>query len=437
MPSSPSPGLSLLHALDRPLISIILPCLDEEAVLAETLSGLDRMASGQPDCRFEFIFVDDGSRDRTAAILREAAARDPRARLLRFARNFGQQIAVSAGIEVARGDAVVLMDADLQDPPEVVAGAGAACRRGAVEAEAERGGWVIVAALADHLLVNATSEIRVLRYLAPMLPVLAVVAAVSLARLRPVALAVALAAAGWWGWGAVRACGQHPRLIATAWMRGLPAGSAIANETGWDESLPVLQAFPVADWSTPPGPFATVAMDVTDPEGPGTAARLAGALAQADYVVISSGRQIEVMPRLPERFPTVTRYYRALLAGELCFTRVLHLDRGYPLPFWRLDDSFAQEAWRLYAIRSCRSGKSSPASTGRRPSASCRAVRAVHLRRERKSARGVGNHVAPIVREPLHGGGKPEPAGNDDAVVWSVGHLRRVSTRRRKRVLRP
>lgn len=105
----------------NPLISIILPCLDEEAVLAETLVSLGRLAAGQGDCRFEFVFVDDGSHDRTPVILRAAAEADPRIRVLRFARNFGQQIAVSAGIEVATGDAIVLMDADLQDPPEVVA----------------------------------------------------------------------------------------------------------------------------------------------------------------------------------------------------------------------------------------------------------------------------------------------------------------------------
>ncbi|MCX7288556.1 MAG: glycosyltransferase family 2 protein [Rhodobacterales bacterium] len=113
------------HPTDRrganPLISVILPCLDEEDVLAETLARLDRMALAQADCRFEFIFVDDGSRDRTAEILRQAAAGDDRVRVMRFARNFGQQIAVTAGIEMAAGDAVVLMDADLQDPPEVVA----------------------------------------------------------------------------------------------------------------------------------------------------------------------------------------------------------------------------------------------------------------------------------------------------------------------------
>lgn len=105
----------------NPLISIILPCLDEEAVLGETLARLGRVAASQTDCRFEFVFVDDGSRDQTPVILANAAAADSRIRVLRFARNFGQQIAVSAGIEVAAGDAVVLMDADLQDPPEVVA----------------------------------------------------------------------------------------------------------------------------------------------------------------------------------------------------------------------------------------------------------------------------------------------------------------------------
>jgi polyisoprenyl-phosphate glycosyltransferase len=105
----------------NPLVSVVLPCLNEEDVLAETLTRLNAMAAAQPDCRFEFIFVDDGSRDRTAEILWSAAAQDDRVKAMRFARNFGQQIAVTAGIEMAKGNAIVLMDADLQDPPEVVA----------------------------------------------------------------------------------------------------------------------------------------------------------------------------------------------------------------------------------------------------------------------------------------------------------------------------
>ncbi len=104
----------------KDLISIIVPCFDEEEVLPETLARLDALASARPDCAFEFIFVDDGSRDDTGRILREAAENDDRLRIVMFSRNFGQQIAVTAGIDVARGDAVVLMDSDLQDPPETV-----------------------------------------------------------------------------------------------------------------------------------------------------------------------------------------------------------------------------------------------------------------------------------------------------------------------------
>ena len=104
----------------NPLVSIIVPCLDEMAVLPETLRRLRGLADGLDDVRFEFIFVDDGSRDATLAVLRAAVAGDARLRVISFSRNFGQQIAVTAGLDAARGDAVVLMDSDLQDPPEVV-----------------------------------------------------------------------------------------------------------------------------------------------------------------------------------------------------------------------------------------------------------------------------------------------------------------------------
>lgn len=102
------------------LLSIVIPCLNEVEVLPETLARLDRLAQGRPDVRFEFVFVDDGSTDGTLSLLRETAQSDARVRVISFARNFGQQIAVTAGIDMARGDAVVLMDCDLQDPPEVV-----------------------------------------------------------------------------------------------------------------------------------------------------------------------------------------------------------------------------------------------------------------------------------------------------------------------------
>src|SRR6185436_12547222 len=68
----------------------------------------------------EAVFVDDGSKDRSAAMLSELAAGEPRYKVIGFSRNFGHQIAITAGIDRAEGDAVVVMDADLQDPPEVV-----------------------------------------------------------------------------------------------------------------------------------------------------------------------------------------------------------------------------------------------------------------------------------------------------------------------------
>ena len=89
------------------------------AVLREAHRRLAEVAGTIAGAAFEFIFVDDGSSDETAAILHELSQADTRVRGLRLSRNFGQQIATTAGLEHAAGDAVVLMDADLQDPPEM------------------------------------------------------------------------------------------------------------------------------------------------------------------------------------------------------------------------------------------------------------------------------------------------------------------------------
>lgn len=209
--------------------------------------------------------------------------------------------------------------------------------------------WLFLAALAGHLALNATGEVRALRYLAPVVPLAALFAVPVLSRLPRTALALAVALGLWWGWGTVRLHdGQHPRLIATEWMRRLPEGTAVANETAWDDGLPVWQTFPAAEWSKMPGPFTSIQLGLTDFQEPDSPARIAALLDQAEYLSISSGRQWEVMPRLPDRFPTVTNYYAALFSGRLCFERVLYLDRGYPLPGFRLDDQFAQEPWRVY-----------------------------------------------------------------------------------------
>ncbi|HEV3511836.1 MAG TPA: glycosyltransferase family 2 protein [Candidatus Sulfotelmatobacter sp.] len=103
----------------KPEITVIVPCFNEEVVLPETSRRLTASLE-QIGCSFEIIFVDDGSRDDTPRVLTGLHAADPRIRIVRLSRNFGHQIAISAGLEYARGAAVVLIDADLQDPPEVI-----------------------------------------------------------------------------------------------------------------------------------------------------------------------------------------------------------------------------------------------------------------------------------------------------------------------------
>ena len=102
-----------------PRYSLVIPVFNEEAVLPVLVRRLDQLMQ-QLDGPAETIFVDDGSRDCSGIVLRQKAKDDPRFRYIALSRNFGHQIAITAGIEAASGDAVVVMDADLQDPPEVV-----------------------------------------------------------------------------------------------------------------------------------------------------------------------------------------------------------------------------------------------------------------------------------------------------------------------------
>jgi len=102
-----------------PRISIVVPVFDEEQVLPLLLPRLRAVMDSCPGGA-EAWFVDDGSRDGTARLVEEAHAADPRFKLLQFSRNFGHPAAITAGLDRARGEAVVLMDADLQDPPELI-----------------------------------------------------------------------------------------------------------------------------------------------------------------------------------------------------------------------------------------------------------------------------------------------------------------------------
>lgn len=102
------------------LLSVIVPCYNEEVVLITTHDRLTKVFTEMTGLDYELIFVNDGSVDQTQPILSQLQLHDPHVRVLRLSRNFGHQIAVTAGLEQSSGDAVVVIDADLQDPPEVI-----------------------------------------------------------------------------------------------------------------------------------------------------------------------------------------------------------------------------------------------------------------------------------------------------------------------------
>jgi glycosyltransferase involved in cell wall biosynthesis len=105
--------------VERPTVSLVLPIFNEEDVIPELARRL-REWLGELGESYEVVFVNDGSRDRSYEMLEELAEAEPRYKIISFARNFGHQVAITAGVDHATGQAVVVMDADLQDPPEVV-----------------------------------------------------------------------------------------------------------------------------------------------------------------------------------------------------------------------------------------------------------------------------------------------------------------------------
>lgn len=102
------------------LITIIIPAYNEEETLPDIISRLTKLAKRIDNYDFEFLFVNDGSRDHTGDLLNNFAKQDPRVSYINLSRNFGKEIAVAAGIDHAQGDATVIMDADGQEPPEVI-----------------------------------------------------------------------------------------------------------------------------------------------------------------------------------------------------------------------------------------------------------------------------------------------------------------------------
>jgi len=150
------------------LLSVVVPCFNEEEVIGATYDRLSTVLSaGLTDMRYELVFVNDGSRDTTLELLRAIQARDPHVRVVSFSRNFGHQMAVTAGIEHASGDAVVLIDADLQDPPEVILEMVAQWRQGAQVAygvRADREGetaFKLATAKLFYRFINRLSDTRI------------------------------------------------------------------------------------------------------------------------------------------------------------------------------------------------------------------------------------------------------------------------------------
>jgi glycosyltransferase involved in cell wall biosynthesis len=120
-----------------PAVSVVLPIFNEEEVLPELLTRLTAVFA-DPAVRWEAVLVDDGSRDRSAELIRAHSAKDPRFVLVELSRNFGFQAALAAGLAQATGDAVITMDADLQDPPECIPQMVAKWREGAEVVRAVR-----------------------------------------------------------------------------------------------------------------------------------------------------------------------------------------------------------------------------------------------------------------------------------------------------------
>ena len=101
-------------------LSLVVPAYNEEEVLGPLFDRLDILAKSCKNYDFEFLFVNDGSRDKTLAIIKDQAKKDHRVSYINLSRNFGKEIAMIAGIDHVKGDAMVILDADLQDPPELV-----------------------------------------------------------------------------------------------------------------------------------------------------------------------------------------------------------------------------------------------------------------------------------------------------------------------------
>ncbi len=106
--------------MSKKLISIVVPCYNEEPTLGILYEELNKITATMTDYTFEYVFINDGSKDKTLAILKEMAKKDEKVKYVSFSRNFGKEAALLAGLKNAKGDLVATMDADMQDPPALL-----------------------------------------------------------------------------------------------------------------------------------------------------------------------------------------------------------------------------------------------------------------------------------------------------------------------------
>ncbi len=104
----------------KKMLSVVVPCYNEAPVLDKFYTEINKVSHEMTELDFEFLFVNDGSKDETLKKIEELRNKDPRVRFVSFSRNFGKEAALLAGLDYAKGDYVVVMDADLQDPPEML-----------------------------------------------------------------------------------------------------------------------------------------------------------------------------------------------------------------------------------------------------------------------------------------------------------------------------
>lgn len=125
-------------SLHRPLLSIVVPCFNEEESLLALHERLSQAAKRMERDSYEIVWVNDGSTDGSLALMRKLATKDPHLVIVNLSRNYGHQTALSAGLSIARGERVLILDADLQDPPELLPELMAALDQGADVAYGQR-----------------------------------------------------------------------------------------------------------------------------------------------------------------------------------------------------------------------------------------------------------------------------------------------------------